>query len=32
VCGMPKVALELGGIDQVVSLEHIAQAVADRCV
>jgi len=32
VFGMPKVAIELGGIDQVVSLEHIAQAVADRCV
>ena len=31
VFGMPKVAIELGGVDQVVSLEKIAQAVASRC-
>ena len=31
VFGMPKVAIELGGVDQVVSLDKIAQAVASRC-
>ena len=31
VFGMPKVAIELGGVDQVVSLEKIAQTVAAHC-
>jgi len=31
VFGMPKVAIELGGVDQVVSLPNIAQAVANCC-
>ncbi len=31
VFGMPKVAIELGGVDQVVSLSNIAKAVANLC-
>ncbi len=31
VFGMPKVAIELGGVDQVVSLPNIAKAVANLC-
>lgn len=31
VFGMPKVAIELGGVDQVVPLHKIAKAVADLC-
>lgn len=31
VFGMPKVAIELGGVNQVVSLDKIAQAVAAHC-
>lgn len=31
VFGMPKVAIELGGVDQIVSLRNIAQTVASLC-
>ena len=31
VFGMPKVAIELGGVQQVIPLENIAQAVANLC-
>jgi two-component system chemotaxis response regulator CheB len=31
VFGMPKVAIELGGVEQVLPLEKIAQAVASHC-